>query len=104
MARINLPLPAWIMDLLGKILSNPWINVRMPGVLYLAILRRWGTVGMNQTSVEWGRCADQELVRDRSRLPGERLQKRFPGRCFTLGIPKISLFILSTGVRRDDET
>jgi aldehyde:ferredoxin oxidoreductase len=54
MARINLPLPAWIMDLLGKILSNPWINVRMPGVLYLAILRRWGTVGMNQTSVEWG--------------------------------------------------
>ena len=54
LARINLPLPAWMMALLGKILANPKISMRMNGVLYLAILRRWGTAGLNQTSVEWG--------------------------------------------------
>ena len=54
LARINLPLPAGIMALLGKILANPKVSMRMSGILYLAILRRWGTVGLNQTSVEWG--------------------------------------------------
>ncbi|MBG0785234.1 MAG: aldehyde ferredoxin oxidoreductase family protein [Anaerolineaceae bacterium] len=54
LARVNLPLPAGLMTLLGKILANPKVSLRMNGVLYLAILRRWGTVGLNQTSVEWG--------------------------------------------------
>jgi len=54
LARFRIPLPAWAMALLGKVLGNPWINIRMIGMLYLGILRKWGTVGMNQTSVEWG--------------------------------------------------
>ena len=54
LARFKLPFPAWVMTLLGKILRNPWLNLRMNGVLYLGILRKWGTVGLNQTSVEWG--------------------------------------------------
>lgn len=54
LARISLPFPAWMMAFLGKVLRNPWLSLRMNGVLYLAILRKWGTVGLNQTSVEWG--------------------------------------------------
>ena len=54
LARFRIPLPAWAMSLLGKALGNPWINIRMFGMLYLGILRKWGTVGMNQTSVAWG--------------------------------------------------
>jgi aldehyde:ferredoxin oxidoreductase len=54
LARFRIPLPAWAMALLGKILANPWVNIRMIGMLYLGILRKWGTVGMNQTSVAWG--------------------------------------------------
>lgn len=53
-ARFRMPLPAWAMAVLGKVLRNPWVSMRMNGVLYLGILRRWGTVGLNQTSVEWG--------------------------------------------------
>lgn len=54
LARFSIPLPAWGMSLMGKVLRNPWVSLRMDGVLYLGILRRWGTVGLNQTSVEWG--------------------------------------------------
>lgn len=54
LARIKLPFPAWMMTVLGKVLRNPWLSLRMNGVLYLGILRKWGTVGLNQTSVEWG--------------------------------------------------
>lgn len=54
LARMNLPLPAGLMGVVGKVLANPKVCMRMPGVLYLAILRRWGTVGMNQASIEWG--------------------------------------------------
>ncbi|MBG0788845.1 MAG: aldehyde ferredoxin oxidoreductase, partial [Anaerolineaceae bacterium] len=54
LARFRIPLPAWAMSVLGKALANPWVNMRMIGVLYLGILRKWGTAGLNQTSVEWG--------------------------------------------------
>ena len=54
LAQFRIPLPAWGMSVLGKILGNPWINIRMIGMLYLGILRKWGTAGMNQASVEWG--------------------------------------------------
>ncbi len=54
LAQFRIPLQAWAMSLLGKILRNPWVSMRMDGVLYLGILRKWGTVGLNQTSVEWG--------------------------------------------------
>ncbi len=54
LTRLKIPLPASMMSLLGKILRNPWISMRMDGILYLGILRKWGTVGLNQTSIEWG--------------------------------------------------
>ncbi len=54
LAQFKIPLQSWAMSLLGKILRNPWVSMRMDGVLYLGILRKWGTVGLNQTSVEWG--------------------------------------------------
>lgn len=54
LARFRIPLPAWAMSTLGKVLRNPLLSLRMDGVLYLSILRKWGTVGLNQTSVEWG--------------------------------------------------
>lgn len=54
LAQFRIPLPAWGMSVLGKILGNPWVNIRMIGMLYLGILRKWGTAGMNQASVEWG--------------------------------------------------
>ncbi len=54
LTQFQIPLPAWVMTLLGKILRNPWISMRMDGILYLSILKKWGTVGLNQTSVEWG--------------------------------------------------
>ena len=54
LARKKLPFPAGVMALLGQVLRNPWLSLRMDGVLYLGILRKWGTTGLNQTSVEWG--------------------------------------------------
>jgi len=54
LTRFRLPVPDWAMSWLGKILRNPYISLRMDGILYLSILRKWGTVGLNQTSVEWG--------------------------------------------------
>ncbi len=54
LSRFRIPLPAWAMSVLGKILRNPFISLRMDGVLYLSILKKWGTVGLNQSSVEWG--------------------------------------------------
>ncbi len=52
--RFRVPLPGWMMSILGRVLRNPWLSMRMNGILYLGILRKWGTVGLNQTSVEWG--------------------------------------------------
>jgi aldehyde:ferredoxin oxidoreductase len=54
LSQFRIPLPAWMMSILGKVLRNPWISMRMDGILYLSILKKWGTVGLNQTSVEWG--------------------------------------------------
>jgi aldehyde:ferredoxin oxidoreductase len=54
LSQFRIPLPPWGMRVLGQILRNPWISMRMDGVLYLGILKKWGTAGLNQTSVEWG--------------------------------------------------
>jgi len=78
LARLNLPLPAGLMALLGKILANPKISMRMNGVLYLAILRRWGTVGLNQTSVEWGDAPIKNWSGTAMDFPGRDSKKISP--------------------------
>ncbi len=54
-ARIKLPLlPGRWMAHLGVLLRVSPLALRQDGMLYKMILSRWGTVGMNQTSVEMG--------------------------------------------------
>ena len=52
--RFRIPLSARMMALAGKLLRNPWIKLRWDGILFSGVLRKWGTVGLNQTSIEWG--------------------------------------------------
>lgn len=52
--KFNLPLTSGLMPLLGILLRNPWLAIRFDGLLFAIILRKWGTTGLNQTSVEWG--------------------------------------------------
>ncbi len=52
--RFRIPFTARMMAIAGKFLRNPWIKLRWDGILFTGILRKWGTVGLNQTSIEWG--------------------------------------------------
>lgn len=52
--RFSIPLSAQMMALAGKFLRNPWFKIRWDGILFAGVLRKWGTVGLNQTSIEWG--------------------------------------------------
>ena len=52
--RFRIPLSARMMILAGKLLRNPWFKLRWDGIAFSGVLRKWGTVGMNQTSIEWG--------------------------------------------------
>ena len=78
-ARFRIPLPAWAMALMGKVLGNPWVTMRMDGVLYLGILRRWGTVGLNQTSIEWGDSPIRNWAGTHEDFPGEESRQISPG-------------------------
>lgn len=78
LSRFRLPLPAWAMATLGKVLRNPWISMRMDGVLYLGILRRWGTVGLNQTSIEWGDSPIKNWMGTHRDFPNEDSIKMSP--------------------------
>ena len=52
--RFQIPLSSRMMAIAGKFLRNPWIKIRWDGLLFTGVLRKWGTVGLNQTSIEWG--------------------------------------------------
>lgn len=52
--RFRIPFSAQIMALTGMLLRNPWIEIRWDGLMWSGILRKWGTVGLNQTAIEWG--------------------------------------------------
>ncbi|HNZ12363.1 MAG TPA: aldehyde ferredoxin oxidoreductase family protein [Anaerolineaceae bacterium] len=47
-------LPGKGMGLLGTLLRVMPLSMRQDGLLYKVILRKWGTTGMNQTSIEMG--------------------------------------------------
>jgi aldehyde:ferredoxin oxidoreductase len=79
LARFRIPLPPWAMSVLGKILRNPWLSMRMDGVLYLGILRKWGTVGLNQTSVEWGDAPIKNWAGTHQDFPGSASGRVSPG-------------------------
>ena len=53
-SRFQIPLTSRMMALAGKFLRNPWFKLRWDGILFSGVLRKWGTVGLNQTSIEWG--------------------------------------------------
>ena len=52
--RFRIPFSARMMAIAGKLLRNPWIKLRWDGIIFSGVLRKWGTVGLNQTSIEWG--------------------------------------------------
>jgi aldehyde:ferredoxin oxidoreductase len=52
--RSNTPLSSRMMALGGMIVRNPWIKFRWDGIIWSGILRKWGTIGLNQTLIEWG--------------------------------------------------
>ncbi len=52
-ARIQLPIPGWVMPIFGKLLRNPWLTMRMDGLLTNSVLKKWGSAGFFQTFVEW---------------------------------------------------
>jgi aldehyde:ferredoxin oxidoreductase len=52
--RFRTPLSSGMMALGGIFLRNPWIKLRWDGIIWSGILRKWGTVGLNQTLIEWG--------------------------------------------------
>ncbi len=49
-----LPLPGGMMASVGTLLRVSPLVFPQDGLLYTSILRKWGTGGMNQTSIEWG--------------------------------------------------
>ncbi len=49
-----LPLPGWMLGFVGAFLRVTPIVFPQDGILYSSILRKWGTGGMNQTSIEMG--------------------------------------------------
>jgi len=54
-AQFALPrLPAFVPRLLGATLRKLPFVIRMDGLLLMALFRKWGTVSMNQGSIEWG--------------------------------------------------
>jgi aldehyde:ferredoxin oxidoreductase len=54
LTRFSIPFSSSMMAVAGKFLRNPWFKVRWDGLLFAGVLRKWGTVGLNQTSIEWG--------------------------------------------------
>ncbi|MBW6466843.1 MAG: aldehyde ferredoxin oxidoreductase family protein [Brevefilum sp.] len=54
LTRFQIPLSSRMMAFAGKFLRNPWFKFRWDGILFTGVLRKWGTVGLNQTSIEWG--------------------------------------------------
>ena len=54
-AQINVPLPAGShLRFIGALLRIIPFNVRFHGILFTLLLKKWGTIGMNQASVEMG--------------------------------------------------
>ncbi|MEM5774431.1 MAG: aldehyde ferredoxin oxidoreductase N-terminal domain-containing protein, partial [Anaerolineaceae bacterium] len=53
--KLNVPLPPgrW-MRRLGVLLRSMPLTMRMDGVLTTLLYRKWGTISLNQASVEWG--------------------------------------------------
>ncbi len=49
-----LPLPGGMMANVGTLLRVSPLVFPQDGLLYTSILRKWGTGGLNQTSIEWG--------------------------------------------------
>ncbi len=49
-----LPLPGWMMGYVGAFLRATPVVFPQDGILYSSILRKWGTGGMNQASIEMG--------------------------------------------------
>lgn len=49
-----LPLPGWMLGFVGAFLRVTPVVFPQDGILYSSILRKWGTGGMNQTSIEMG--------------------------------------------------
>jgi aldehyde:ferredoxin oxidoreductase len=49
-----LPLPGGMMASVGTLLRVSPLVFPQDGLLHTSILRKWGTGGMNQTSIEWG--------------------------------------------------
>ena len=49
-----LPLPGWMLGYVGAFLRITPVVFPQDGILYNSILRKWGTGGMNQTSIEMG--------------------------------------------------
>ncbi len=79
LTRFRMPVPTWAMSLMGKALRNPWVSMRMDGVLYLGILKRWGTVGLNQTSIEWGDAPIKNWQGSHHDFPDEKSRQVSPG-------------------------
>lgn len=52
-AQITLPIPAWSPPWLGFIMRNPWISMRLDGIISNTVLKKWGSAGYNQFLNEW---------------------------------------------------
>jgi aldehyde:ferredoxin oxidoreductase len=72
LAQFQIPLSAWMMSLVGKVLANPWVMPRWDGILFHGVLRKWGTVGLIQTSVEWGDAPIKNWHGTRKDYPKEK--------------------------------
>lgn len=53
--RLQIPLPSgWVMKFAGTLMRWLPVQIAQDGILYKWMLRRWGTISMNQMSVEMG--------------------------------------------------
>lgn len=74
-ARIQLPIPSWIMPIFGKLLRNPWFKMRMDGLLTNSVLRKWGSAGFFQAFVEWDDAPIKNWLGSHQDYPTQKSKK-----------------------------